>query len=316
MSVILAGGVGPVPGGDAGRVDERPLVRSLRLESTAGSVELTADPYDVTADPVGLTGAPFEIDTATSPSYDGETLRSDRPLVDRLEVFLPILVRGASARAVADATARLRTVAGTRVEDCQLVGSLDDGSTRRINVRRVQAGGDDWHPMSWVHNWRIVPLRLRALDPFWLGDARSLEWSTGGAGGSFLPILPVRLRPSTVLGNSNPVAVGGDVDALPTWTITGPVSSLTIARGDGRTWGLRAGVSLASGETLTVKADPRESSRVWHSVQGVWFGQLTPGSELFSLRSHVAETVTVTATGTTATSSVRVAWSPRFEVLV
>jgi hypothetical protein len=311
MTAVILGAGGSTASGAAAPVLS--AVRSLKVTSSNGSVDLLADPFDLLRGPSGLAGAPFDVDLATSPSFDGAVLRSERRIVGSVDLLLPLLVRSSSTSAVAAALADLRRVLSPYAEDVQLVGSLESGATLSLPVMRYQAEGDSWWNSSWVAKYTTVPLRLRALDPWWSGDQRSRTWSVGGAGGSFFPILPLSLAESSVLGEANPLEVGGDLDTWPTWTITGPFTSLTITRGDGVTWSVDE--PLLTGETLTVLTDPRETGRVSHSVDGNWWQYVAPGSELFRLRTE-SESVLVEAVGADATTTVTVAWSPRFEVLL
>lgn len=312
MTVLLGASSVPV-GTSGGTAPERPLVSAFRLVSSAGQVTLSEDPYGMLDDPQGLTGVAFEPDLATSPSFDGAVLRSERPIVGQLDLLLPVIITTRDAQAAAAAAAEIRRVMGLYVEDSRVEVVLSDASTRTLRVRRWQDSSDSWHPMTWVHEWRKLPLRLRALDPWWSGDPRSITWVPAEAGGSFFPILPVRLSASAVLGEENPVQVGGDIDTWPTWTFAGPFDSVTVTRGDGLSFSVDE--PLGVGETLTVKTDPRESGRVWHSSDGNWWQYLSPGSQLFPLRA-VGDAVEVAAVASGAGTSVSVQWSPRYEVLV
>lgn len=312
MTVILGSG------GSSGFVEAPSLASVLTgvsLESPAGSLRLSGgSPWSVLPGASGLSGPGFDVDSATSPSFDGAVLRTQRPVVEPIEVFLPLYCDATTATAAESYTSELRAATRRSAGALRLVGSRYDGTSRSLSVVRVQSDGDSWLPESWQHWWRVIPLRLRALDPWWSGDPRSITWRVG-SGSSLLPfLLPTLLASAAVLGNENPLDVGGEVDTYPTWTLTGPFSSATVERGDGLSFTVDE--PLLVGETLTIKTDPRESDRVSHSSAGNWWQYLTPGSQLFPLRAGVPEAVTVTAASASGAASVRVDWSPRFEALL
>lgn len=102
-----------------------------------------------------------------------------------------------------------------------------------------------------------LPLSLVADVPWWLGSAVGAQFGTG-AGGNFLgpgglgPPFTIALASST---GSQVVSNPGDLDAWPTWTLTGPLSSFTLNVA-GQVVQSGALLTLAAGQSLTISTDP------------------------------------------------------------
>jgi hypothetical protein len=153
---------------------------------------------------------------------------------------------------------------------------------------------------------------LRAHDPYWYGDEQTIKF-TPPVGGDLHP-LPFTISSSTTTGDSD-VLIDGEVEVevWPVWALHGPMFTATLRNRDtGRT--LQLTPSLAAGQALTVRTDPRTlptqritretGANVWEPVAGQF-------PVMWPLRSGLNR-VTVTAAGTASTSLIALIYRPRY----
>ncbi|WP_344104893.1 phage distal tail protein [Nocardiopsis rhodophaea] len=103
-----------------------------------------------------------------------------------------------------------------------------------------------------------------------------------GAAGTWLPILPLRVRDSTAIGPGMPIRVEGGVRAWPVWELRGPLGP--GVRMTNRTTGrwLEVGREVAEGETLVIDTRPRRKS-VRLGGENAYRHLVQPGSTLWPL---------------------------------
>ncbi|WP_256082880.1 phage tail family protein [Streptomyces sp. AVP053U2] len=187
-----------------------------------------------------------------------------------------------------------------------------DGTARRIAVYYSQ-GWDGQGRTATGITWDSAVLTLWCEDPYWVDvQVQSVHRETGTQVDYLDPYPSV--SSSQVLGETT-VTNPGDVDVWPTWTITGPATSITFTRGDtgdAFTLDMEDTVhgALLAGETVTVSTDP---PRVRSDSGEV----LTPGlnwpeAVLWSIPPGQTP-VTFQLNGAEAGSAVDLTYYPRYE---
>lgn len=241
---------------------------------------------------------------------DGSITQSRRALPR--EVTLPVVLWNAAD--VADRESQRRALLrdfDPRLGIGQLVWATPDGGRRTLFCQYVSGlesqDGGRLRP-NLIANYDIV---LRAVDPYWYGDP-VVQSFAAPAGQPFLPGPPFFISESTTFGNVT-VTIDGEVETFPQWVITGPATTATLVNVDtGRSLDLTPG--LAAGQTLTIRTDPRTlASQKFTNNAGanVWGSSAGQFPVLWPLRPGT-NNITVTASGTTAASQIRLTYSPRY----
>lgn len=147
-------------------------------------------------------------------------------------------------------------------------------------------------------------LSLAASDPWWYGPTQvALTFAYVPPRNYLAPY--ETLSPTHTTGQA-PVAIDGDVDASPVWTLTGPAASYAVGI-PGRSFTFGA---LAAGEKVTVDVGRRT---VTDATGANRFGGLTlPGSQLFTLPAGISRLL-VDMTGGQPGAQVDLQYQPRFE---
>jgi hypothetical protein len=102
----------------------------------------------------------------------------------------------------------------------------------------------------------------------------------------------------------------GDISTYPTWTLTGPFTSVTATQAEtGKTWTI--GYSAAAGDILTLNTIPGQTSLVNNAGTNQW-DKLTAGYQLWPLIPGT-NTIGMTIVGATAASSAKLVFTPRYE---
>ncbi|GAB3042247.1 phage tail family protein [Sediminivirga luteola] len=157
------------------RSDGLPWLRVI-LRSTVGEVELTtvtsADGFVLLDGVTGLGIPKRSIESTPLPAAHGSVLRSQR--LDETDMYLPVSIRGTDPDDVAQKSRRLEevlAVASDEPVEVQVTAPKTDTTRRRyayyVEGLEGALGGRDSH-----YTFRHIPLRLRALDPIWLGVTR------------------------------------------------------------------------------------------------------------------------------------------------
>lgn len=158
-------------------------------------------------------------------------------------------------------------------------------------------------------------ITLYCPDPYWADRVPATVLREYGVWGSYLDPYP-SVSGSQVLGDTvlpNP----GEVEAWPTWVITGPTSLITATNvSTGDSWVLdpnAAGIAhgpLLAGETVTVTTRP---PTVRGPAGEIWTAALNwPGATLWPLEPG-DNAVTFTLAGAGAGSQVELTYKPRYE---
>lgn len=128
-----------------------------------------------------------------------------------------------------------------------LVISRPDGTSRKLPVYCVSGLNQ---PEVGVLKSHYV-LGLESPDPHWYDlVANVVTYKIGGGSAGILPLLPIAISSSTVLGASTINNDGGTV-AYPTWDITGPGTPIIANNTTGRSFTLHT--PIASGHVVHVE---------------------------------------------------------------
>jgi hypothetical protein len=175
-----------------------------------------------------------------------------------------------------------------------------DGSIRQIAV--YTTSGLDSAETS-IHN-TVYAFTFQTPDPYWSDlVSQSLTFTINAAAG-ILPLLPIQLAASTVIGSAT-IANGGNALAYPEWTIVGPGTPTIQNLTTGRKWSLNT--SVPSGQVVKITTKPgtqyavnvTTSANIWDqlvlsSLRDLW--PLVGGNNQISISmpgSSVATSVTV-----------------------
>jgi hypothetical protein len=207
--------------------------------------------YIVTARPDGQWGPDVDFVESVVPGRNGAYLRTVN--VPPSDIDLPVFILGETH---AQRISRSRQLAGwlnPARGDVTLQISGSSGASRGLTGRgQLIAGGERW-PTG-----ERFTLALHAHDdPYWSDtdettatyqvDQDAVTW----VGRAWVPF---RVQSSAIF-NTTTVLNDGDVDAYPSWTITGPGSSISLVNvTTGKA--LPLSVTLGAGEVITVTTDP------------------------------------------------------------
>lgn len=201
-------------------------------------------------------------------------------LLARRRAFDAALLRDARALA-SDPRAPLTAVITTeRGERPRVIRGVYVGGAE--GSEKLEEAGLTWQ--SWAFTLRCPWPYLSALEP------ERLEWGVTGAATTFFPILPLRLS-STALFGVSVVAVAGDIDTYPVWTITGPVTAVDAQSATGR-WRLEYSVPAA--RSVTIDTTPGATAAVLDDGTNLW--PYLAYDQMWPLSPGVQE-VTVSAEG-------------------
>lgn len=248
------------------------------------------------------------IDEEQVPGQPGSRLREVRH--GPLEFVMPVWIQAGSATA-------LRTALRN------LVYAMDP--TRGPGRIRVTAPGGDQRELACIvvdglemaerlgssstpTDQKLV-LAFRAHDPYWTAVSDIVQDFTIGTQPSFFPFFPLRLTASEIAVDTT-IDNGGDVDAWPVWTITGPGSGIVLRNlGTGKNL-TPSGLTLAAGDTMVVDTRPGAKTVTKGDGTNLW-PFLTSASALWPLRRGPNAMRLEMAT-TTAASGLRLSYRPRY----
>jgi hypothetical protein len=241
------------------------------IDWQAGRAGFDMPTYELTADP--LLGG------------DGDTLRGVR--AQARDLLVPLLIHNSTSIEEFNALRRrlaraLNPDPGNGGGPGRLAIAQPDGEVRYLDCAYAGgAEGTDVRDTKGVW-WRKYALTLRAHDPFWVGAPQPARRWNAPAPVPYFPLLPLRLRPSLVLGEGQVLTVAGDVRTWPRWTVRGPFEGIATLRhqGLGQEWSLD--LDLADGDTRVVDTTPGQAYVRDGAGVSKW-GELAFGSELWPL---------------------------------
>lgn len=187
-----------------------------------------------------------------------------------------------------------------------LIVQRPNGNSRQIQV--YQTSGLNT-PEVGIHN-SLYTFTLQTPDPFWSDlTPQSLTFSVSSVSG-ILPLLPVQLASSAVIGNAT-IPNNGTAIAYPTWTITGPGTPTMQNLTTGRKWSLNT--SIPGGQVVQVTTKPG-SQAVVNVTTGVSIWDQLVLSSLRDLWGFVGgnNNINIAMPGSTIATSVSLSWTSRW----
>jgi hypothetical protein len=181
-----------------------------------------------------------------------------------------------------------------------------DGSSRQITVYTT-SGLDT--PETQIH-YTSYAFTLATPDPYWADlVAQNLTFTINSAAG-ILPLLPIQLAASTIIGNAT-IINNGTALAYPTWTITGPGTPTIQNLTTGRRWSLNA--SIPSGQVVQVTTKPGSQYAVNVTTSANVWDQLVLSSlrDLWPLVGG-ANQVSLSMPGSSVATAISVSWTQRW----
>ena len=172
--------------------------------------------------------------------------------------------------------------------------------TRELRCRFSDDGGHTFDRDPHYFGWASYGVSLMADDPFWKGPSVRRSWKQGDPvqffGGALGKAPLFHIMSGSQLSTAT-MTNEGDVDAWPRWTVTGPLSSVSVGVGDAQvSWS----GTLLEGQVLTIDSDPRDQTAFIDGVDvtadlGAYdFAPIPPGEDR-SLSLTMSGTGTVTA---------------------
>lgn len=133
------------------------------------------------------------------------------------------------------------------------------GGKRSLSCRFVDDGRHSFERDPMFRGWASYGVSLIADDPFWTGEAVRRVWAQSDAvdfygGVAKAPVF--HISSGSQLSTAK-ITNEGDLEAWPVWTITGPLTSVTVGV-DGET--VQWNVALTSTDILVIDTDPQVQS--------------------------------------------------------
>lgn len=254
----------------------------------------------------GLDMPSYAFTTDESPGIDGHEVRQVR--AQAKEIVLPLAFWCDDSRAayLRRRRAFIRSL-NPKLGPGTLTVVQPDGEIRTITCYYTGGmEGDESLDASGMR-WTMTTITFSCPSPFWAGETVHLDFHTQ-QNGLFLPLLPLRVRDSQVLGGvivDNP----GDDVAYPVWTLHGPASSVSLIN---RTTGQRIEFEYALSPTRTITIDTRPRSQtVVHSDGGNLWPTLSDDSDLWGLEPDRNE-LELVVLGSDTTTSLALEYTPRY----
>lgn len=183
-----------------------------------------------------------------------------------------------------------------------------DGTTRQVAVYTISGINN---PEVGINNLSVYTFTLQTPDPYWEDlIPQQLQYS-GVTSSGILPLLPITFA-GNVIGSSIVINNPGSAQAWPVWTITGPGTPTFINNTTGRQWSLSS--SVPAGNIVKVVTKPGQQMAVNQTAGTNIWDQLVLGTTLSNLWSLMAgdNSISITMTGSTASTSVGVTWVNRW----
>lgn len=241
------------------------------------------------------------------PLQPGARLRHTKTLPR--EVVVPIYFFAASETAFRSA---LRTWLGRLNVDkgpgkLRVVGP--GGDTRDLNALYAAGMEIIEGPQTGGPTWQKAVIVFRAVDPYWYDPNETSQSFAAGVAAIFFPFFPLVLSSSEVYA-STAVTNDGDVEAWPSWTITGPGTNPVLRN---LTTGKKLAITktLVTGESILIDTAP--GVKTVKDGGGVsLYDKLSADSSLWSLEPGV-NSVTIELSGAVpAVSSVVLRYKRRY----
>ena len=260
---------------------------------------------------LGLLMPSWEFFADRSPAFDGETIRGVR--AQPRDVTVPIYLFGRDRTECLDQFAQLIYELNPQHGLGVLTVTEPGGTSRSIECYYKEGleGVDDDDASG--RTWMRAALVFHAPRPFWEGDPLTVSWALSQAAGTFLPILPLRVNESAVLGAVIARNLGNAI-AFPQWTITGPASSPIVITNSTTGESFTIAQSLAAGDTAVIDAREGQKTAVSTGTSGtrnLWEWMDITTSELWGLTPGDNQ-VSLSIPGATSATRVTMLYKPRY----
>lgn len=183
-----------------------------------------------------------------------------------------------------------------------------DGTTRQVAVYTTSGLNT---PEVAISSHTVYSFTLQTPDPYWQDlIPQQLAFNIGSSVG-ILPLLPIPLGGSSIIGN-NTIINGGNAQAWPIWTLTGPGTPTMKNLTTGKQWALNT--SVASGHVVQVTTKPGSQMAVDTTTSANIWDQLVLGGNLSNLWSLMAGSnqISIAMAGATVATSVGLTWTNRW----
>jgi hypothetical protein len=188
-----------------------------------------------------------------------------------------------------------------------LVIQRPNGLSRKIAVY-ITSGMDT--PDVGKNDMMLYSFSLSTPDPFWSDLAPiQVNFSQSTASG-ILPLLPIALAGSNILGDTN-VYNQGNMYTYPIWTITGPGQPTITNKLTNRSWGLNT--PIPAGQVVQVNTTRGQQSVVNITTQQNLWGQLvfSGAHDLWPIVGG-NNLINITMTGSTSASNVNLQYTQKW----
>ena len=194
-----------------------------------------------------------------------------------------------------------------------LIARRPDGTARKLAV--YTTAGLSQQDASKDNDgiyWTTYAFGFNSPDPYWEDfDPQTIRYLLSSAGQTgILPLLPVKLNPSSTLGSSTVINDGG-AESYPTWRITGPGLPTIRNNTTNRVWSLTQ--SVTAGQTIEVVTRPgKQSVMDIGSGTNMWDKlSFTTPRDLWS-PARGRNDISLTVSGSTANTVVELDWTRRW----
>lgn len=258
----------------------------------------------------GLGMAPITLYRRESGALDGLVVTGVR--ANAREVFLPLRIYGDDRAHALERRRQLATDLDPMEVNGGGPGTLElaeqDGSKRRITCYYTSgmegAEGRDEAGLEWAN----LGLTFLAPDPFWRGATITQDWRTSTTEGLFLPLFPLRVRNSQIVGEGMTIHNPGTARAWPIWSIDGPVGTGMILRSNTLGQELQLNAAFLLDDTVEIDTRPRIKTVRKNGVTNL-YPNLQLGSKLWPLVPGDND-VDIVVTGTTTDTLVSLTFEP------
>jgi hypothetical protein len=204
----------------------------------------------------GLRSVQYEMATQKYAGLDGEVVQSIR--ATSIGPTLGLLLEADDEDAFAARARALRHAMRPKAGVGTLTVRRPSGEVRTLTCYCTGGfEGDESLEVSHPGRWWKLALQFFApapYGPWWEGPAQTVSFGLR-APAAFFPIPPVALASSSVQGSFTVDLSDSDAPVYPTWTVTGPGSSLVLTNvTTGRS--ITVNAALLAGESLTIDTRP------------------------------------------------------------
>lgn len=254
----------------------------------------------------GLDMPSYAVAQDESPGIDGYAVRQVR--AQGKDISLPIAFFADDSRDgyLARRRAFIRSLNPKRGLGTLTVTQID-GEARTIGVLYASGMEGDESLDAAGRRWCINSIIFNAPSPYWLGAEVEETWKTGDAG-TFLPLLPLVVGDSQVLGAVT-VDNNGDDDAFPVWTIEGPATSVTLTNNTTEQT-LVLTRTITSSDTIVIDTRQRQQTALLNGTTNLW-PNLSDASELWALETGIND-LNLSVAGSTTDTRVRMSYQLRY----